>query len=494
MAHREEINPPDVSPDLNHEEGTSGEASCSGLHPNAADFIHKIVGRDIGLDDVSQFAAEQFAASLVGLYQGLRSRVPKKYQEIDRINGELVQDYAKGVPTDMLLEEYSLNEPLLFARMRAVTDYLRDYGNRGPGGLFEHMLDGYRGWEPAFRTLGPVTGKEQVEPGADPPVTEEETIVSVPEDIETVTISDTHDDVQLRAPRQLSTMHYASFLPQESKQASQEDIDRLIGWIQAAAAVWISRNRGVELQANEATEEELDIVYGVGELALQQLVRSVLIKEVGIQAYYLGDRGMDRDDLMSHGLLGGLKAIDYYHSRQGGSFRSYARSFIKGAMRHALRDEMPVIHLPRRKHEELQKIRQVQHSKQDATADYIAKELNMEVSEVHAVLDAGDRILMSFNAMTFEPVIGAKSAPSESPKQHACLHKALAALSTKEADAIRLRFGISDEVGDEGPTAPRPVDDVAAAMGLSRSRVEVLLRTAKDKLRGNLDDATDYSK
>jgi RNA polymerase sigma factor (sigma-70 family) len=492
MAHREEISSPGVSPGPRHNEGTSGEAGHDGLHPNAADFIQRVYGRDVPLNDLGQEAANLLTGHLLGIYSAGQAKTRPLFREAVERRVKLVAEYVAGLPPEQ--EEVKLfNRDRFSLEVNIVAWWLGDRNARAGGRFVGSLLERARGWtQPIFAGAHDLPAQEEAEPPAEEDEPEGEEILEPAKSAqqEPGPPADTAlSELSLRAPRKLSALHLVSFLPEESKNATQEEIDRLITWIQAAAAVWLARNRDAEVHT-DATEGEMDIIFGIGDLALAQLVRSVLIKEVGIQAYYLDDRGMDRDDLMSHGLLGGLKAIDYYHPQTGGSFRSYARSFIKGAMRHALRDEMPVIHLPRRKHEELHRIRQVQSTKHDATVEHIARELNMQQREVKAILEAGDRILMSFNAMTFEPVIAAKNTLAESPENHTRLHKALADLSSREADAVRLRFGISDGPESEGATAPRSVDDVAAAMGLSRSRVDVLLRTAREKLKDSLDEST----
>jgi RNA polymerase sigma factor (sigma-70 family) len=491
MAHREEINSPGVSPESRHNEGASGEVSHDGLHPNAADFIQRVYGHDVPLEGLDQRAANLLTEQLLGIYSAGQTKTRPTFRKAVERRVKLVAEYVAGTPSEQ--EEVKLFSQDRFSlEVNIVAWWLGDRNARAGGRFVGSLLEKARGWtRPVFAGVQDRPTQKKAEPPAEEDEAASEEILEPAKPAQQEPgppAGTTPSEPSLRAPRRLTTLNFISFLPEESRNASQEDIDRLIGWIQAAAAVWVRRNRGVEL-GTDATEEELGTILGIGELALRQLIRSVLIKEVGIQAYYLGDRGMDRDDLMSHGLLGGLKAIDYYHSQQGGNFRSYARSFIKGAMRHALRDEMPVIHLPRRKHEELHRIRQVQSTKQDATIEYIARELNMQQREVKAILEAGDRVLMSFNAMTFEPVITAKNAITESSEKYIRLHKALAGLSSREADAVRLRFGISDGPESEGATAPRSVDDVAAAMGLSRSRIDVLLRTAREKLKDSLDDA-----
>lgn len=69
-----------------------------------------------------------------------------------------------------------------------------------------------------------------------------------------------------------------------------------------------------------------------------------------------------RDDLTQVGLLGLLRAAELFQSDQGTPFEAFARHHIRGAILHYLRDQAPVIRLPRRQRELEDRVRRLQHS------------------------------------------------------------------------------------------------------------------------------------
>ncbi|MCT0219888.1 sigma-70 family RNA polymerase sigma factor [Synechococcus sp. CS-1329] len=69
-----------------------------------------------------------------------------------------------------------------------------------------------------------------------------------------------------------------------------------------------------------------------------------------------------RDDLTQVGLLGLLRAAELFQSDQGTPFEAFARHHIRGAILHYLRDQAPVIRLPRRQRELEDRLRRLQQS------------------------------------------------------------------------------------------------------------------------------------
>ncbi|MDM7936034.1 MAG: sigma-70 family RNA polymerase sigma factor [Cyanobium sp. CZS 48M] len=69
-----------------------------------------------------------------------------------------------------------------------------------------------------------------------------------------------------------------------------------------------------------------------------------------------------RDDLTQVGLLGLLRAAELFQRDQGTPFEAFARHHIRGAILHYLRDQAPVIRLPRRQRELEDRLRRLQQS------------------------------------------------------------------------------------------------------------------------------------
>lgn len=75
-----------------------------------------------------------------------------------------------------------------------------------------------------------------------------------------------------------------------------------------------------------------------------------------------------RDDLTQVGLLGLLRAAELFRSDQGTPFEAFARHHIRGAILHYLRDQAPVIRLPRRQKELEDRLRRLEQSPAGSSA------------------------------------------------------------------------------------------------------------------------------
>ncbi|MCP9818057.1 sigma-70 family RNA polymerase sigma factor [Synechococcus sp. Cruz-9H2] len=76
-----------------------------------------------------------------------------------------------------------------------------------------------------------------------------------------------------------------------------------------------------------------------------------------------------RDDLTQVGLLGLLRAAELFQSDQGTPFEAFARHHIRGAILHYLRDQAPVIRLPRRQRELEDRLRRLQQNQAGGSAE-----------------------------------------------------------------------------------------------------------------------------
>jgi len=97
------------------------------------------------------------------------------------------------------------------------------------------------------------------------------------------------------------------------------------------------------------------------------------------------------EDLMQVGALGLIKAIDFYEPAQNARFETYANYYIKGEIRHYVRDKSALIRTPRKVQELLFKISKAKKAMtnkgiDDVTEDMIAEALDMPVNQVLKLL------------------------------------------------------------------------------------------------------------
>ena len=102
--------------------------------------------------------------------------------------------------------------------------------------------------------------------------------------------------------------------------------------------------------------------------------------------------GVSNEDLIQVGSLGLIKAIEAYKLNMNTRFRTYATYFIKGEIKHYLRDKAAMIKAPRELQELVFKIssaakKLTEEGIEDPTADDIANVLNIPAGKVEEVLN-----------------------------------------------------------------------------------------------------------
>ena len=102
--------------------------------------------------------------------------------------------------------------------------------------------------------------------------------------------------------------------------------------------------------------------------------------------------GISNEDLIQVGSLGLIKAIDFYRLDMNTKFRTYATYFIKGEIKHYLRDKASLIKAPRELQELMFKINNArkklsENGIEDPTNEQIADYLSLPVSKINEVTE-----------------------------------------------------------------------------------------------------------
>ena len=102
--------------------------------------------------------------------------------------------------------------------------------------------------------------------------------------------------------------------------------------------------------------------------------------------------GIPNEDLIQVGSLGLIKAIEFYRLDMNTKFRTYATYFIKGEIKHYLRDKASIIKAPRELQELLFKINTAKKKlnetgNEDPTPEQIAEFLDLPVSKINEVIE-----------------------------------------------------------------------------------------------------------
>jgi len=204
-------------------------------------------------------------------------------------------------------------------------------------------------------------------------------------------------------------------------------------------------------------------------------------------------RGMPLVDLIQEGNLGLLRAIDKYDHRRGLRFSTYAAWWIRHALSRALADQSKMIRLPVHLTGAVQRVKRAQErllreTGHEATADELAARTGLPIEQVRRALDVvaqpisldapigGDRE----GAEIGDTVVDTASVPADEVVAESELRveakQLLAELPEREAEIIRLRFGI-------GGGTQRTLEEIGARLSLSRERARQLERDALRKLR-----------
>jgi RNA polymerase sigma-B factor len=182
------------------------------------------------------------------------------------------------------------------------------------------------------------------------------------------------------------------------------------------------------------------------------------------------------------GLLGLLRAAELYRSSEGTPFTAFARPHIRGAILHYLRDQAPVIRLPRRQQELEDRIRVLSRAWHVRSAQPPAdREVQGALGLTDLQWQRFQQLRLLSRTVALEPateVCVAAEDSGEPPADHGLAIELLGRLEERQQTAVR-------EVVLAGQSLRR----AAKRMGVSPMTVHRLLHRALDELRSKLDGA-----
>ena len=214
--------------------------------------------------------------------------------------------------------------------------------------------------------------------------------------------------------------------------------------------------------------------------ARHQLVEANLPLVVSIAQKYAGwSFSLGFEDLVQEGAVGLMQAVDQYDPRRGCRLSTYGTWWIRQAITRAIACQGPLIRLPVNQVERLHRLRRAtqelqQQGAREPTMEELAGALDWPVERVRELCQWNlEPVSLDQPVGEGEETWGDRlvDLPSVSPAHRAEQEElreqvgaALATLTPREQEVLRLRFGLADGWG-------RTLEEIGQQLGVSRERV-----------------------
>jgi RNA polymerase primary sigma factor len=241
-------------------------------------------------------------------------------------------------------------------------------------------------------------------------------------------------------------------------------------------------------------EQEIELARRIkkdDQEALEKLTKANLRFVVSVAKQYQ-NQGLSLGDLINEGNLGLIKAAKRFDETRGFKFISYAVWWIRQSILQALAEQSRVVRLPLNRVGALNKIGKAfsnleQEFEREPSASEIAEELEMTPYEVSDTIKISGKHLSldaPFNQGDDNRLLDVIQDDQQPPPDDYLLdeslkievQRALKTLSDREAEVIRLYFGLGRE-------HPLTLEEIGERFSLTRERVRQIKEKAIRRLR-----------
>lgn len=259
---------------------------------------------------------------------------------------------------------------------------------------------------------------------------------------------------------------------------------------QQAILLALQADAGIALEELKEIVRELNIGEAKARRAKREMIEANLRLVLSIAKKYT-NRGLQFMDLVQEGNIGLIKAVDKFDYRRGYKLSTYATWWIRQAITRSIADLGRTIRVPVHMVETINKLSRIsrvtlQETGRDPDPAILAKKMDMPEDSIRKILrfpaepvsldevDGGD--LESIGELIVDEGNPAPYEILEFRQLQELLRRLLDSLEDREAEVIRMRFGIE-------LYSDFTLEEVGAKFGVTRERIRQIEAKAFIRLR-----------